>query len=165
MINFATEKSMKNTKTYTELVRTVTQTQCVVFDLDATLCDHGTQEGFDRVDLFVPIVSVLEVAKLVKSHGYDVVIATARPSHCEGQTIQWLDEFFPEWNALYMKNRWVRALGSECKGDQLAAIDERWDVLFWVDDSPFNAEVVRDNGVTCLRPTHNDNFWKSYGNQ
>lgn len=155
----------KNQKTYTELVRTVTQTQCVVFDLDATLCDHGTQEGFDRVDLFVPIVSVLEVAKLVKSHGYDVVIATARPSHCQELTVKWLDSHLSNWNALYMKNHQVDCIGSECKGDQLAAIDEQWDVAFWCDDSPFNAEVIRDNGVTCLRPTHNDNFWKSYGNQ
>jgi len=154
----------QNQKTYTEVVKSVSRTQCVVFDLDSTLCEHGTQTNFDRVDLFDPIVSVLEVAKMVKSHGYDIVIATARPSLCQEHTVQWLDSHLPEWDALYMKNHQVKCIGSECKGHQLAAIDENWDVAFWCDDSPFNAQVIRDCGVICLRPTHNDEFWDKYGN-
>jgi hypothetical protein len=155
---------MKNEKTYTSTIRRAQRSECVVFDLDATLCNHGTQKGFDRVDLFDPIIPVLKLAKLVKAHGYDVVIATARPSHCESRTIEWLERHLPEWDGLFMKEASSAVIGSVCKGDQLAAIDEVWDVLFWVDDSPFNAEVIRDNGVTCLRPTCNDEFWAGYGN-
>jgi len=154
---------MINETTYTSTVREAKRPQCVVFDLDATLCDHGSQEGFDRVDLFEPIAPVLELAKMVKAHGYDIVIATARSSDCQSSTIEWLERHLPEWNALYMKNESSDAIGSACKEDQLAAIDERWDVLYWVDDSPFNAKVIRDNGVTCLRPTWNDEFWAGYG--
>jgi len=155
---------MKNEKTYTSTIRRAQRPECVVFDLDATLCNHGSQEGFDRVDLFDPIIPVLKLAKMVKAHGYDVVIATARPSHCEGRTIEWLERNLPEWNGLFMKDASSSVIGSVCKRDQLAAIDEVWDVFFWVDDSPFNAEVIRDNGVTCLRPTWNDEFWAGYGN-
>ena len=95
---------MINETTYTSTVREAKRPQCVVFDLDATLCNHGSQESFDQAAVFEPIAPVLELAKMVKSHGYDIVIATARSSDCQSRTIEWLERHLPEWNALYMKN-------------------------------------------------------------
>jgi hypothetical protein len=149
---------------YTELVLRAEKTQCVVFDLDATLCDHDTQTSYEDCDLFYPIPAMLELAKMVKAHEYDVVIATARPSTSYDKTIVWLNKYLPEFDALYMANAKVRAIASLVKEQQLLKIEEKWDILFWADDSPFNAEVIRDHAVTCLRPTANDAFWASYGN-
>jgi hypothetical protein len=154
---------MAETKLYTEIVRSVENASCVVFDLDATLCDHGSQADWTTCDEFVPIEPIVELARMVKNHGFDVVIATARPDKYVHQTIAWLDKYVPGFNGLYMKSE-CEANGSTVKNDQLLAIEEHWDICFWVDDSPFNAEVVRDHAVVCLRPTHNDAFWASYGN-
>jgi hypothetical protein len=155
---------LKNEKTYTELVLRAEKTQCVVFDLDATLCDHDSQTSYEDCDLFYPIPAMLELAEMVKAHGYDVVIATARPSTSYDKTIVWLNKYLPEFDALYMANTRVKAIASSVKECQLLRIEEMWDILFWADDSPFNAEVIRDHAVTCLRPTANDAFWASYGN-
>jgi hypothetical protein len=149
---------------FTEEIRQVVNSQCVVFDLDATLCDHDSQTSYEDCDMFYPIVPMLELAKMVKSHGFDVVIATARPSISYKKTIVWLNKYLPEFDALYMANARVKAIASSVKECQLLRIEEMWDILFWADDSPFNAEVIRDHAVTCLRPTHNDAFWASYGN-
>lgn len=148
---------------YTETLCRVSRPECVVFDLDATLCDHGKQTDWSACDRFEAITPVVELAQTVKRHGYDVVIATARPAEHFAKTLDWLDNNGVEWNALYMKDESVEATGSQCKEGQLLRIEEYWDILFWVDDSPFNAAVIRDHGVTCLRPTHNDAFWAGYG--
>lgn len=149
---------------FTEEIRQVVNSQCVVFDLDATLCDHDSQTSYEDCDMFYPIVPMLELAKMVKSHGFDVVIATARPSSSYAKTIVWLEKHFPEFDALYMANARVKAIASSVKECQLLRIEEMWDILFWADDSPWNAEVIRDHAVHCIRPTHNDAFWATYGN-
>ena len=149
---------------FTEEIRQVVNSQCVVFDLDATLCDHDSQTSYEDCDMFYPIVPMLELAKMVKSHGFDVVIATARPSSSCAKTIVWLEKHFPEFDALYMANARVKAIASSVKECQLLRIEEMWDILFWADDSPWNAEVIRDHAVHCIRPTHNDAFWATYGN-
>ena len=150
--------------TYTENFLYAKNAECVVFDLDATLCDHGSQADWTTCDLFEAIAPIVELAKMVKRHGFDIVIATARPSDYLERTLVWLDNHGIDWNALYMKDNDVEATGSQCKEGQLLRIQENWDIAFWVDDSPFNAEVIRDHGICCLRPTHNDAFWAGYGN-
>jgi len=149
---------------FTEEIRQVVNSQCVVFDLDATLCDHDSQTSYEDCDMFYPIVPMLELAKMVKGHGFDVVIATARPSISYNKTIVWLNKYLPEFDALYMANARVKAIASSVKESQLLRIEEMWDILFWADDSPWNAEVIRDHAVHCIRPTHNDAFWATYGN-
>ena len=126
--------------------------------------DHDSQTSYEDCDLFYPIIPMLELARMVKRHNYDVVIATARPSISYAKTIIWLEKHFPEFDALFMANARVKEVASRVKEAQLLKIEEQWDIAFWCDDSPFNAEVIRDHAVTCLRPTHNDAFWSSYGN-
>ena len=146
-------------KNYTRIIRQVNRPEAVVFDLDATLCDHDEQTNWEDCDQFHPIVPVVELAKMTKAHGYDLVIATARPCKSRDKTLIWLENHLPEWDALYMKYSYVRATASACKEQQLLSIEKRWDILFWVDDSPYNAAVIRDHGVTCFRPTCNDAYW------
>ena len=149
---------------FTEEIRQVVNSQCVVFDLDATLCDHDSQTSYEDCDMFYPIVPMLELAKMVKSHGFDVVIATARPSSSYAKTIVWLEKHFPEFDALYMANARVKAIASSVKECQLLRIEEMWDILMFIDDSPHNVAVAQDLGITCLRPNSNDAFWAVYGN-
>ena len=77
----------------------------------------------------------------------------------------WLQQHLPEFDALYMKNADDDATGSQCKGQQLMDICKFLNIQFWVDDSPYNAAVIRDHAVDCIRPSHNDAFWADYGDQ
>jgi hypothetical protein len=157
---------MQKNTTFSKVIYNISNPTCVVFDLDATLCHHGEQSGFDKCDEFEPIAAVVEVAKNCKSMGFDLVIATARPDIYAEGTGYWLQQHLPEFDALYMKNSDDDSTGSQCKGDQLMDILRFWDdIKFWVDDSPFNAQVIRDHGVDCIRPSHNDAFWADYGDK
>ena len=157
---------MEKNKTFSKLIYNISNPKCVVFDLDATLCHHGDQSGFEECDQFPAIDAVVDVAKHCKSMGFDLVIATARPDTFAEGTAYWLQQHLPEFDALYMKNADDDATGSTAKGHQLMDILRFWDdIQFWVDDSPFNAKVIEDHGVTCIRPSHNDAFWADYGDQ
>ena len=148
---------------YTELVRKVTNAECVVFDLDDTLCAPDWGLHWDQADRFEAIPAMVELAQMVKAHGYDIVIATARPSTYLVPTLKWLGDHFPEWNALYMANAEVAAEAHVAKEGQLLAIENHWDIAFWVDDSPANCRVIQSHGVVCLRPTRNDEYWANEG--
>jgi len=161
-----TQTTMLKTKSFSKVIYNISNPKCVVFDLDATLCHHGDQSGFEDCDQFQPIDAVVDVAKHCKSKGFDLVIATARPDVYMEGTGYWLQEHLPEFDALYMKNAEDDSTGSKCKGEQLMDILRFWDdIQFWVDDSPYNATVIRDHGVDCIRPSHNDAFWADYGDQ
>ena len=157
--------NMQKNKTFSKVIYNISNPTCVVFDLDATLCHHGTQTGFDECDQFPAIDAVVDVAKHCKSNGFDLVIATARPDVYAEGTGYWLQQHLPEFDALYMKNTDDDSTGSQCKGEQLKDIERFWTIQFWVDDSPFNAQVIRDHAVHCIRPSHNDAFWADYGDQ
>lgn len=152
------------TKFYTELVRSVTKDKCVVFDLDDTLCAPDWALHWENSDQFEPIAPMVDLAKMLKRHGYDIVIATARPSTHVEPTLKWLAEHLPDFNALYMSNAEVYTKAEEAKEQQLLSIEEKWDIEFWLDDSPMNCEVVQAHGVPCLRPTRNDAYWNEIKN-
>ena len=62
-----------------------------------------------------------------------------------------------------MRDDTVEATAAEMKEAALKDIDELWEVAFAIDDSPWNAKVYNDNGVLCLRPTTNEEYWAAHG--
>jgi hypothetical protein len=159
------DQGMKRQKTISKYIDRVTSPKCVVFDMDATLCVHESQMGFWDCDKFPQNKPVVELARMVKRHGYDIVIATARGDRWAKQTIAWCKKHGVDPAALYMKNNDVKSTGSAAKGDQLVDIERFWNIEFWVDDSPFNAKVIEDHGVHCVRISDNDEFWAGYGDK
>ena len=121
---------MQKDKTFSKLIYNISNPTCVVFDLDATLCHHGDQSGFETCEQFPAIDAVVDVAKHCKSQGFDLVIATARPDLYAEGTAFWLQENLPEYDAIYMKNADDDATGSQCKGDQLQDILRFWNIQF-----------------------------------
>ena len=150
---------MRKEKLHTELIHTIQNPTCVVMDLDDTLCAPDWNIGWARADRFKPIEAMVELAHMLKGHGYDIVIATARPNISERQTIKWLEKHVPFYSALFMANASVKAKAETVKEQQLLAIERNWDIEFWCDDSPFNCDIIQAHGVTCLRPTRNDSYW------
>ena len=151
---------MKNETTYTKSLIHVTRPQCVILDMDSTLSSPEGEAWEDMVN-HKPIQPILDLAITLHKHGYDLVVSTARPETNRPETEEWLQKYLPQYSALYMRNGEVKA--TTMKEDALADIDTVWDVAFSIDDSPFNAKVYNDNGVLCLRPTTNEEYWNAHG--
>jgi hypothetical protein len=151
---------MKNETTYTKSLIHVTRPQCVILDMDSTLSEPIGEAWEDMVN-HKPIQPILDLAITLHKHGYDLIVSTARPEANRPETEQWLQKYLPQYSALYMRNGEVKA--TTMKEDALADIDETWTVAFAVDDSPFNCAVYNDNGVLCLRPTTNEDYWNANG--
>jgi hypothetical protein len=153
---------MTNGKTYTKTILNDQNPQCVILDMDSTLSSPEGENWEDMVN-HKPIQPVLDLAVMLHQHGYDLVISTARPESYRGETEAWLQRYLPQYSALYMRNDTVEATAAEMKEDALKDIDGRWDCCFAIDDSPWNAKVYNDNGVLCLRPTTNEEYWNVHG--
>ena len=151
---------MKNETTYTKSVLHITRPQCVVLDMDSTLSQPIGEDWEDMVN-HTPIQPILDLAWTLYKHGYDLVISTARPEANRPETEEWLQKYLPVFAALYMRNDFVKA--TTMKEDALLDIDTVWDVAFAIDDSPFNAKIYADNGVLCLRPQTNEEYWAAMG--
>ena len=153
---------MTNGKTFTKTLLQDANPQCVILDVDSTLSSPEGENWEDMIN-HKPIQPVLDLALMLHKHGYDLVVSTARPEAYRGETEAWLQQYLPQYAALYMRNETVEATAAEMKEAALADIDELWEVAFAIDDSPWNAKVYNDNGVLCLRPTTNEEYWNVHG--
>ena len=153
---------MTNEKTFTKTLLQDASPQCVILDVDSTLSSPEGENWEDMIN-HKPIQPVLDLALMLHKHGYDLVVSTARPEAYRGETEAWLQQYLPQYAALYMRNETVEATAAEMKEAALADIDELWEVAFAIDDSPWNAKVYNDNGVLCLRPTTNEEYWNVHG--
>jgi len=153
---------MANGKTYTKTILNDQNPQCVILDMDSTLSSPEGENWEDMVN-HKPIQPVLDLAVMLHQHKYDLVISTARPEGYRGETEAWLQQYLPQYAALYMRDDTVEATAAEMKEDALKDIDEVWKVFFAIDDSPWNAKVYNDNGVHCLRLMTNDAYWAANG--
>lgn len=153
---------MEKNETYTKTVLHVTRPQCVVLDMDSTL-SQPVGEAWENMANHQPIKPILNLAWTLHKHGYDLVISTARPETNRPETEEWLQKHLPVYAALYMRDDTVEATATKMKEAALTDIDETWDCAFAIDDSPFNCKVYNDNGVLCLRPTTNEEYWSEHG--
>ena len=151
---------MKVKESYTKNVLHVTESQCVVLDMDSTL-SQPIGEDWENMANHAPIQPILDLAITLHKHGYDLVVSTARPEVNRPETEEWLQKHLPQYAALYMRKEFVKA--TTMKEDALHDIDELWDVAFAIDDSPYNCDVYNDHGVICLRPTTNEEDWNTKG--
>lgn len=140
-----------------------TAPSCVVFDMDNTLCDtdHG---NWDSPVEATPRDEMLSLAKRVRSLGYDVVIATARPSFLEDQTLQWLDNHGLEVNGVYHSDG-LDLPSSVTKKHMLMDIQKTWKIILFYDDSPYNIMAAAKLGIPVYQVEGNEDFWKRFGNR
>lgn len=153
----------KETLAYTKAFHFANNAECAIFDFDSTLAESHAEGDWNDVAGLQPIQPMIELAQMLIEHGFDIVIATARPDRQRAAVEQWLAQHLPAVAAVYLKATVTDVTAAIAKEDMLKDIEKTWDVALAVDDSPFNTRMFRDHGITCLRPTCNDEYWDQVG--
>jgi len=141
-----------------------------VFDVDDTLTCKP--EGFDNTGLtretffdaarsFPPNDAVVSVLRLLASRGDAIAIATARPLERLEETIAWLRTHNIEFDFIGLSNdRESSAITKQEVIQYLQSAYRFVGTLF--DDSPYNCEGARLQGVDAVHLTTNCEYWAAH---
>jgi len=159
---------MENNKMKTDYIRNIrqrpTSPKCLVFDMDETLCVFDEVKRLRHCEWFEPRLDLVRVAQAAKKHGYDIVIATARPHFCSTGTWNWLKRHNIEASAVYLRNGEVKEYeAAEVKTQMFEDILNKWEVEAFYDDAPKTVQAVQKMGVNAVFVPGNEAYWNSVG--
>lgn len=141
-----------------------------VFDVDDTLTCKP--EGFDNTGLtrdtffdaargFPPNDAVVSVLRLLASRGDAIAIATARPLERLEETIAWLRTHNIQFDFIGLSNDCESSAITKQEVIQYLQSAYRFvGTLF--DDSPYNCEGARLQGVDAVHLTTNCEYWADH---
>jgi len=157
---------------YVGAVRTAPDKAKVVhaFDFDDVITQKPN--GFDNTGLtkddffdaardFPPNTAVLELIQLLSRSGDSIAIATARPTDRLQETIDWLNNHNVPFDTLMLSK------GEEPSGvvkqEMLLRLQKDYkEVATLFDDSPFNCEGARLQGITAVHLLTNVEYWDAH---
>ena len=148
----------------------------VIFDLDGTLAlidkrrdismkDNGKMDWdifFDpkNIDLDLPNIPVIEMAKMLKSQGYNIVIFSGRSKATKDVTKDWLSRYDVPYDVLKMRptgDHWHYMKDSDLKKHWLNDIfPDKSDIFAVFDDRQQVVDMWRDNGLTVFQVADGD---------
>ena len=155
----------------------------VIFDLDGTLAliDNrrnlagvtpgapqatNPQMNWDvfldpkNIDLDLPNIPVIEMAQMLKSQGYTIVILSGRTKATKDATRDWLDKYDVPYDVLKMRptsDYWHYMKDSDLKKHWLDDLFPNKDDIFAVfDDRQQVVDMWRDNGLTVFQVAEGD---------
>ena len=140
-----------------------------VFDVDDTLTrkpDDFDNTGLTKDDFFdasrefPPQQAVLELAQMLAADGDRIAIATARPPERLQETIDWLDKHNVPYDQV------MHSTGAEPSGitkqEMLLRCQQDYQMVGTLfDDSPFNIEGARLQGIDAVHLRTNDAYWNN----
>lgn len=151
------------TDTFVRYTRPSASTHCLVFDADDTLAVFDPTLRLGGCDRFAPSPE-LALAQTAANHGYDIIVATARPCWTARKTLKWLQRHNLPVAALYLKNRSNFDIEAhELKVQMLTDIRATWEVEAFYDDSPLTVSTARAFGVNARYVAGNESYWASKG--
>ena len=140
------------------------------FDVDDTLTRKP--DGFDNTGMtkdqffdaardFPADKAIVELAQLLASKGDRIAIATARPAERLGETIEWLKRNNVPFDQIMLST------GGEPSGVAKQAMlqklqEDYRQVGTLIDDSPFNIEGARMQGIDAIHLRKNDEYWAAH---
>jgi FMN phosphatase YigB (HAD superfamily) len=138
----------------------------VIFDLDGTLADCGWRRHFadrknwaafyDGISDDKPNKAVVEVLLGMKQLGHAILFVSGRPDRYLHSTVFWAYEHKIHYDMLYMRKDGDSRDDSIVKLELLHKIQERFEVLFAVDDRDRVVKMWREQGITCFQCAEGD---------
>ena len=141
-----------------------------VFDVDDTLTrkpDNFDNTGltkdqfFDAAREFPADPAVVELAQMLRDKGDRIAIATARPAERLEETMAWLDRNNVPFDQIMLST------GGEPSGVAKQAMlqklqEDYKQVGTLFDDSPFNIEGAKMQGIDAIHLRNNDDYWAAH---
>lgn len=141
-----------------------------VFDVDDTLTlkPHGfnnigltSDEYFDAAHDFGLDQQIAGYLHMLHSCGDAIAICTSRPVQRLRQTYEWLQRSKLPFDVL-MASKCLEA-GSSTKQRMFQMLRREYGGLgYFFDDSPYNIEGGRLQGLTCVHVPKNDEYWAAH---
>ena len=150
---------------YRKYIGRATSTHCLVFDMDDTLCHYDNVRRLRHCHSFLPRDRELGLALAAQRHGYDIVVATARPHFCHLSTRVWLRKHGVNVAAVYMRDGGGsrETPASSIKQEMLTDILSQWQVEAFYDDSPWTIAAAQQIGVNAIYVPGNEEYWYGRG--
>jgi len=150
------------TERYVKYVHPARSEHAVVFDMDDTLARYCEEKTLFQCDQFAPIDEILAVAHEYQRNGYDIIIATARPSWCAYNSFKWLKKHGLIARAMYLKTRGTGTAPEVLKAEMLADVAKTWSVHNFYDDNARTCDAVAQLNIPVTHVAGNESFWSEY---
>lgn len=133
---------------------------CVVFDLDGTLCHTDgnrspyeyTKVGLDRADS-----DISELADIIgNSKDLNVIICTGRDNICREETFNWLKDNCFKYEGLYMRKAGDKRKDNIVKPELWREIQKKFNIISIVEDRKRVVNIARKLGYKCLQVENGD---------
>lgn len=132
----------------------------IIVDIDGTIAFANNRNIYDysKVHLDDPNVEVLDIIKsYVDKNDLNVIIVSGRKSDSAKQTKQWLNQHFPRYDYLYMRNEKDNRCDSVIKEEIYDNyIKDKFNVLAVFDDRNRVVDMWRKNGLKVLQVAEGD---------
>ena len=141
-----------------------------VFDVDDTLTMKP--DGFDNTGLtkdqffdaareFPADPAVVELAQMLASKGDRIAIATARPAARLEETMDWLNRNNVPYDQIMLSNGLEPS--GVAKQEMLQRLQDEYKMVGTLfDDSPYNIEGARHQGIDAVHLAKNDDYWAAH---
>jgi len=136
----------------------------IIIDLDGTLanCDHRVHhlegETKDWPSFYKGLVDdelnswCKELMEAMSSKGHELIIVTGREAKYKDETKVWLEKHGISYKYLYMRDHDDHRSDSVVKKDiYINEIEQKYHVVFVLDDRKSVVKMWREIGLTCLQ--------------
>ena len=140
------------------------------FDVDDTLTMKP--DGFDNTGMtkdqffdaareFPADPAVVELAQMLASKGDRIAIATARPAARLDETMDWLNRNNVPYDQIMLSNGLEPS--GVAKQEMLQRLQDEYKMVGTLfDDSPYNIEGARHQGIDAVHLAKNDPYWAAH---
>lgn len=133
---------------------------CVIADMDSTLCVNLTKRPFytddwaEKCIYDTPLAGPISILRAQKMTGTcNVIIVTGRRNEGRDQTKEWLKTYNVPYDSLFMRGENDYTKGDVFKETILKQfILPKYNVLFALEDDNKCVQMYRRNGIICLQP-------------
>lgn len=135
--------------------------QCVIFDIDGTLANHGDRNVYDdskiHLDTVIPQTKMLN--NLLYKNGFRIIIMSWRMDTCKEQTEKRLKDNWILYDEIHMRKEWDVRKDSIIKEELYKEyIEKKYNVFFIVDDRKSVVSKRRELGLYVFEV----NQWEQY---